>query len=813
MIGALLQDLRYGLRILLKKPGFTAVAVLALALGIGANTAIFSVVNAVLLRPLPFKEPERLVMVWEHNRPRGRTTNVINPGNFLDWRDQNTVFEQMASFYDDQLNLTGDAAHPEEVPVQVVSTNLFSLLGTSPELGRAFVDEEGQKGRDTVAILSHGLWQRRFGGARDVIGKTIMLNGQSHTIVGVMPANFRFYVKQATLINKPVELWLPQVFTADMKGRRGRFMSAIARLKPGVTLERAQAEMNTIGSRLEQQYPEFNTGWGVNLVPLRMQMTGDMRAALFVLLGAVGFVLLIACANVANLLLARGASRRREMAIRTALGAGRARVIRQLLTESVLLAAVGGSLGLLLAVWGVDLLLTFAPKNLLGLEGIPLDYRVLSFTLGVSLLTGIIFGLAPALSSSRLNLTEALKEGTKGATGDGHSQRLRSLFVVSEIALALVLLVGSGLMIKSFMRLQTVDPGFRAENLLTFKLLLPETKYKEPQEQTAFFKQVIERTKTLPGVKEASAASYLPFTGLAAATGFTIEGQPEPAPGQRPGVDVRVIDPNYFRTMGIPLLQGRTFTEREGSEPSNVVIINETMAQQYWPGQDPLGKRVLIQMTDPLVPTEIVGVVGDAKHDGLDREVRAMAYWPHPQLPYTAMNIILRTESDPAALVAAVEREVQAIDKDQPIADVHTMEELLSESVSRTRFSTFLLSIFAGVALVLAAVGIYGVMAYSVTQRTHEIGIRMALGAQAKDVLGMVVGQGMMLALVGIAIGLAAAFALTRLISSLLYGVSATDPLTFISIALLLTGVAFLACFIPARKAAKVDPMEALRYE
>jgi putative ABC transport system permease protein len=532
-----------------------------------------------------------------------------------------------------------------------------------------------------------------------------------------------------------------------------------------------------------------------------------------VLLGAVGFVLLIACANVANLLLARAATRHREIAIRTALGAGRRRIVRQLLTESLVLAALGGAAGLLLAVWGVDLLLALAPRDLLGLNSLGVDYRVLAFTLGVSLLTGIIFGLAPALESSRLNLNEALKEGGRSGSGDGRSNRLRSLFVVAEIALALILLIGSGLMIKSFLKLQEVDPGFNAENLLSVKVLLPETKYKEPYQLTAFFNQALARIRQLPGVKDASAASYLPFTGLAAATGFTIEGVPPPTTGRKPGVDVRVIDPNFFRTMGIPLLKGRTFTEREATEQSNVVIINETMARQYWPGQDPIGKRVSIEMSDPVVPTEIIGVVGNVKHEGLDTDVRALAYWPHPQLPYSFMNLIVRAESDPSNLVGAIEREVQAIDKDQPITDVRTMDQLLSESVSRMRFSASLLSIFAGLALLLAAVGIYGVISYSVTQRTHEIGVRMALGARGSDVLRMVVGQGMLLALIGVAIGMIASFALTRVISSLLFGVSATDPITFGGIALLLTGVAFLACFIPARKAAKVDPMVALRYE
>jgi putative ABC transport system permease protein len=812
-MGTLLQDLRYGVRMLRKKPGFTFIAVLALALGIGANTAIFSVVNAVLLRPLPYKEPERLVMVWEHNRPKGRTQNVINPANFLDWQAQNSVFEQMAAFYDDQLNLTGPDANPVEVPAQVTTVNLFTLLGVQAELGRAFIAEEGQEGRDNVAILSHGLWQRRFGGDRSVIGKTLTLNGQSLTIIGVMPADFRLYVKEATFINKPAEIWLPYVISPSTATRRGRYLSAIARLKPGVTLEQAQAEMNAIAARLEQQYPDSNTGWGINLVPLHTQMTGAIRTALLVLLGAVGFVLLIACANVANLLLARAATRQREIAIRTALGAGRARVVRQLLTESVLLAALGGVLGMGLAVWGVELLLALAPRDLIGLEGISVDYRVLVFTLGVSILTGLLFGLAPAIESSRLNLNEALKEGGRGGTHDGRTTRLRNLFVVAEIALALILLIGSGLMIKSFLRLQTVDPGFRTDNLLTARVLLPDTKYKEPEQRIAFFKQVLERIRQLPGVKDASAASFLPFTGLAAATSFTIEGAPPPAAGQKPSADVRVIDPGFFRTMGIPLLKGRTFTEREASEPAGVVIINETMAERYFPGEDPIGKRVLIAMSSPIVPTEIIGVVGNVKHEGLDSEVKALAYWPHPQLPYSGMSLVVRTSSDPTQLAGAIEREVQAIDKDQPITDVRTMDQLLSESTARMRFSASLLSIFAGLALVLAAVGIYGVMSYSVTQRTHEIGIRMALGARASDVLKMVVGQGMLLAVIGVGLGLVAAFALTRVISSLLFGVSATDPLTFGVLALLLTVVAFLACFIPARKAAKVDPMVALRYE
>jgi putative ABC transport system permease protein len=808
----LAQDVRYAVRMLLKNPAFTLVAALALALGIGANTAIFSVVNAVMIRPLPYRDASRLVMVWEDNRNRGKHQNVVSPANFLDWKEQNDVFEDMAALYDTHLNLTG-VADPEEIPGQRVTLNMFDLLGAQPMLGRTFEPDDAQPNRQNSVILSYGLWQRRFGGNADIVGQTIKLNTDIYTVIGVMPPDYQLFIKRGSLTGDRAEIWTPMLFDNDDRLRHGRYATAVARLKDGVTQQQAQSQMAALGDALEKQYPDFNTGWGVNLVPFREQFTGEIRPALLVLLGAVAFVLLIACANVANLLLARAASRQKEMAIRLAIGASRGRIIRQLLIESMALACLGGAAGLLLAMWGVDALFALGPKALLPVSGARLNLIVLGFTMLVSLLTGAIFGLAPAMEASRTNLNETLKEGGKATVSGGRSHRLRNLFVIVEVAMALVLLIGSGLLIKSFVRLQSVNPGFNPANLLTVRVALPFAKYHGAGKSEQFFRDALARIRQIPGVRSASAVNFLPFTGPGAATGFTVVGRPWPLPGEWPVVDSRVCDAGYFQTMGIPLIKGRTFNEREQAVQSHVVVINETLAREMFPDEDPIGKRLIIEMMNDPPPSEIIGLVGDVKHAGFDGEVRAMAYWPQVELPYSDMTLVARTDGDPLNYVTAVRREVQALDNDQPIASVYTMGQLMSESVARARFSTTLLAIFAGVALILAAVGIYGVMSYTVTQRTHEIGIRMALGADNRAVMRMVIRQGMALAVIGVAAGLAASFALTRLLATLLFGVSTTDPTTFIAIALILTGVALAACYVPARRATRVDPMVALRYE
>jgi putative ABC transport system permease protein len=797
---------------LLKSPTVTIVAIVALMLGIGANTAIFSVVNAVLLRSFPYSDPEKLVLVWE-KRQGGRTDqNVINLANFTDWKNQNQVFSDMAVFFDRSLNLTSDG-EPEEVPAQFATVNLFSVLGTNPLLGRTFVADDTHDNQASVVIISYGLWQRRFGGDSSVVGRQITLNNRQNTVIGIMPANFGWHIQRGTEASKPADIWIPFQITNELIVRRGRFASSVARMKPGVTIEQAKSEMTTIAARLEQQYPDFNKTWSVNVVPLRTQFTGEIRRPLLILLGAVGFVLLIACANVANLLLARASSRRKEIAVRAGLGASRWRIARQLLTESVLLSLVGGTLGVLVAWWGTKALVALSPPALIDLQRVSVNVPVLLFTVGLSLLTGIVFGLAPALEATRFNLQGALKEGGKNVGGAASSHYLRNAFVVTQVALALVLLVGAGLLVRSFNRLQSVDPGFNSQNLLTVRVSVPFAKYNTDQKRVDFYQQALTQMRSIPGVESAGAINTAPFTGLYSGTGVDIVGAPPLPPEQELKTGVCVTDANYFQTMQIPLLRGRLFTQQEATEERHVVVVNETFAKKNLPGEDPLGKRVIVYMKPENVPLEIIGVVADNKHLGLDQAVEPMTYYPHGEMTFFGMTMMLRTSNDANAVAPAARGVIRALDPQQPIGAVATMDQLLSVSVARARFSASLLMVFSIVALVMAAVGIYGVMSYTVTQRTHEIGVRMALGAQRFDVLKLVVKKGIVLGVIGVAVGLAASFALTRLIATLLFEVTATDKTTFAVVSVGLFLITLLACYLPARRATKVDPMKALRYE
>jgi len=807
-MNTLWQDLRYGFRMLWKKPGFTVVAVIALTLGIGANTAIFSVVNAVLLRALPFENQEQLVMILGVDNKRGRDNMPASYPDFADWRDQNHVFDHIAGYTESVLILTG-VDTPEQLSGVSATGELFAVLGAHPIQGRTFTPEDEKPGSPRVVVLSYGLWQRRFGGNPGLVGQQVLLDGVSTTVVGIMPQGFAFPLNGAK-----TDYWKTINPNSETNKERGaHYLGVLGRLKPGVSKEQAQAEMLTIARGLEQQYPEKNAGRGVKLTPMYEIVVGSIRTALLVLLGAVGFVLLIACANVANLLLARAASRQKEIAIRTALGAGRLRIIRQLLTESVLLSVMGGALGLLTAIWGLDLLMAVIPSDLPRMQEIGLDARVLGFTVGVSVLTGIIFGLAPALRASRLDLNESLKEGSRGSSESISRNRVRSLLIVSQVALSLVLLIGAGLLIRSFQRLQGVNPGFDPHRVMTASVALPDAKYHEEAQQTAFFHEVLQNGRAVPGVEVIAAVSPLPLGGEMSMNVLTIEGRPAPAPGERLITNSRVVSPDYFRAMGFPLLKGRAFTEQDNKDARRVVIINETLARKYFPGEDALGKRIDVTLAYNNM-AEIVGIVGDVKHQSLDKEPGAEAYFSYQQIPFSSMTLVARSQSDNSTgLAPGLRHAVEQVDKEQPLSDVRTMEQLLSDSLARRRFNMLLLGIFASVALLLAAVGIFGVMNYSVTQRTHEIGIRMALGAQARDILRMVVSQGMILVLAGVCLGLVGAYFLTRLMASLLYGVKATDPLTFIGVALVLAAVSLVACFIPARKATKVDPMEALRYE
>ncbi len=804
------QDLRYGARMLMKKPGFTLIVVITLALGIGANTAIFSVVNAVLLKSLPYHEADRLVTVWEKSQRREQ--NVINLGNFYDWKSQNAVFEDMATFVDFRTNLTG-SGEPVELPAQAASENLFQVLGVTPILGRGFTAEDTKQGQDNVVVLSYGLWQRQFGGDQTIIGRKLTLNNNENVVIGVLPPDFKWHIQGNSLTNQPAELWTPWVISEQMKRRSGRFASSVARLKSGVSLAQARAEMDTIAGRLREQYKEFNTGWGVTIVPLREQFTGGLRLALGVLMGAVGFVLLIACANVANLLLSRTGARQHEMAVRSALGAGRIRIVRQLLTESVLLSALGGAAGLLMAWWGMAALVQLSPPELGSLREIELNASVLGFTFIVALLTGVLFGLVPALESTNPNLSETLKEAGRSLAGGLRSHRLRGALVVAELALALVLLVGAGLLIRSFQRLQSVDAGFNSQKVMTMRVALPGRRYTQDSQRINFFSQAVAQMQSLPGVESAGVINFLPFAGPGAGTGFEIEGQPKSLPGQGPVTGVCVADQNFFQAMQISLKRGRMFTDGEVKEMRHVVVVNEALAKNYFPNEDALGKRITIAMKNENAPSEIIGIVADVKHAQLDKAADAMSYWPIAELPYNSMTFVLRTRGEAESVVAAARQVIHQLDPQQPIADVRTLASILGNSIARQRFNTLLLTIFAGVALLLSAIGIYGVLASSVTQRTHEIGIRAALGASSGEILTLILRQGMRLVLPGIAIGLVAAMALTRLAKTLLFEISSTDPLTFAAVTLLLLGVALLACWIPARRATKVDPMIALRCE
>jgi putative ABC transport system permease protein len=813
-MNTLLQDIRFGLRMLLKSPSVSIVATIALALGIGANTAIFSVVNAVLLRPLPFPNPDSLVSLFETDLKRGLQSGTHSYPNFMDLRAQNTVFERVSSYHGSDFILSG-RGEPARLQGAVVTADLFPLLGVQPMLGRTFVpddDKPSENGR--VIILSQPLFQKRFSSDPSILNQAVTLNGISYTVVGVMPAGFEFPIQ-----NEPVELWT--TIAGDASGetpitdqRGAHFLQVIGRLKPGVTQEQAQAEITAIAARLEQQYPDTNTRRGLRVDSALKALVGDIRPTLLILLGAVACVLLIACANVANLLLAGATSRHKEMAIRAAMGASRVRVIRQLLTESVLLSLLGGAVGLLLAVWWSDLLIALGKEDIPRAVQVGIDLRVLGFTLGVSLLTGLIFGLAPAFHSSKSGLIDALKEGGRGTSEGARRNKVRSVLVVSELAIAVVLLVGAGLLIKSLWRLQKVNSGLQPENVLTFNIGLPEKYNSEKQAQ--FFIDLKSRLESMPGVQSASSILPLPLSGDRFGISFEIEGRPM-APKDHPVGDFFATGVGYFRAMGIPIVKGRDFEDRDRYGSTPVVIITETLARQFFPNEEPLGKRIKPGINtiegDKTTMREIIGVVGDVRNRALNTEPKPAYYVPQTQVPFDQMVMVVKTTGEPHSLIPAATKQVAAMDPDIPVFGVKTMEEYLSASVAAPRFSTTLLSIFAAVALVLTVVGLYGVMSYSVAQRTNEIGIRLALGAQSRDVLVMIVKQGSLLIGFGLVIGLAGAYALTRLIASLLFGITAKDPFTFASVAVLLGAVALLACYVPAWRATKVDPMEALRYE
>lgn len=819
------EDLRFGTRLVRKDLRFSALVILTLALAIGATTAIFSVVNAVLLRRPPFRDSDRLAVIWKSNPSQGYPIYYVSPPDYLDFRDQSHVFERMAAFMPQQFVLTGQG-EPAQLNGDNISPSLFALLDVRAYAGRVFSEGDEEPGHDHVALISYGFWQRRFGSDPHIIGRSLVLNGAPYVVVGIMPRGFDYppifnlqggYYAASPQIWVPLDLKSPKLVGIDTANRGAMILEVLGKLRPGVSFSQSQSDLDTINARLEREYPETNKSWSARVVPLQTQFTGNVRPALIVLMGAVGMVLLIGCANAANLLLARSVTRQREVAIRLAMGAGRLRLIRQLLTESVLLAVAGAALGLAFAYGANRALIGLSPATIPHIGQSSVDAQVLGFTLLVAILTGVIFGLAPALQSTNQKLSEALKEGGRGAAGGFERLRLRNVLVVSEIAVSFVLLIGAGLLLKSFARLRAVNPGFETHNLLTVWIQLSATRYPDPGARPVFFKQVLDRVAALPGVQAAAAIDAPPWSGAVGSYTFEVEGRPPVPAAERPIASPHVVSPNFFRTAEIPLLEGRTFTDADDAHQPGVILINEALARRFFPNEDPVGKRINF-LDPPAAPIwlTIIGVVGDVHYDALSEEPGADVYasylQPYPVFASSYMTLVVRA-SNPTSLVSAIRHQVTAVDPDQPIGAVKTMDDYLDSSISSERLSMVLLGIFAGLALVLAVLGIYGVISYSVGQRTREIGVRMALGAQPGDVVRLIVRQGARLALVGAIIGLGFAFGFARMMSGLLYGVSSSDPLTFAIVALVLVAAALMASYLPARSATRIPPTAALRHE
>jgi len=803
------SDLRYALRQLCNNPGFTAIAVLTLALGIGSGTAVFSVVNAVLLKPLPFSEPDRLVRVYEA-RPPGNKTFAVSVANFLSWQEENRSFDGMAAFRSYSFTLLGFDP-PERLAGAKVTVNFLSLLGVHPVWGRGFLPEDGETQNPSVVLVSHGLWQRRFGSATDIAGKTISLDGATHSIVGVLPPGFQFPAEAGELSQSEVELLAPVRFSPEQRmNRSDRYNRVVARLKDDVTLEQARSDMEGIASRLEESFPNSNRNWKVQVFSLDDRILGTTRRAVLILFGAVGLVLLITCANIANLLLARGVARQQEFAIRVALGCRKGRIIRQLLMENLILALLAGSVGVLFASWGLELLMVLAPEDIPRLSEVSLDGTALAFTLGLSVLTSLLSGLPPALSAVNLQFNDILKAGGRSGLGVSRA-RLQHLLICGETALSVLLLVGAGLLIASFVRLVKVNPGFRTENVLTAGLVLLSQKYESAQRRAQFFHEVLQRVAKLPGVRSAAGSTFPPFVWGDLVFSFRVEGRPPVQPGQRPRANFYSISSSYFQTLGIPLVGGRLFDEHDSRGGASVVIVNETLARRHFPNGSPVGQRILGGWSDG--SSQIVGVVGDTKHYALDSDTTEQVYVPFHQATAESMTLVLRADGDPAKLAAALRNEVLAVDPEQPVSDIKTLQQAVSGSVARQRFSAALLGFFASLALVLAAAGIYAVTAYSVSQRTQELGLRMALGADSRDIISLVLKRGLALTVAGLAAGLLGAGALTRLLNALLFETSPLDVSTFLGATLVILAVHLLACYVPARRATKVDPMVALRCE